>query len=570
MEGYLKNNPNKPDVAWWLTQIRMGIRFRSKAAFEEKWPQWRNYYRNEFADGVLPSNIFFKMIRTTVPRIYFRNPSISIISAKPGIENAIFAKLVERTDNKLIRQMQIKKHLKRQVQETFMFGTGIGKMGFGSQFHSSPEEIGETAAPLFNKDNEAVEYNFDVMPNMPWYAKWPTGSYILPALTAYKEDARWECFHSRRPVADVKVDKRFKNTASLKPMKQTFEIQNSGALTNLTPVEMVDLFEVRDKKTGMVFIMSPQLVDKPLAVEEDAFLRMGIEVGKVTVFNDDDERVWGIPDSQILEPQQREINEIRTITMYHRRLSTIKMLAKRGGILPEEAAKMLNSDIAALVWTEDDPDQVIKIVQAADIPQALLKSEIGVMNDIRENMGFSRNEFGEFQGGRESPTATETQIVKQASEIRVDERRDMIADLLVEVVEDLNTLIFKHWTQEQVVEVSGPAGVPIWVKFRPTMLKRGKYEVKVDPDQSVAQTKELREAKAIGLYDRLKENPLIDPMKLTQHLLHELHGVAFDDMMRGIPGGMGLQQDRPISPDQLGQVVRNVGQQAPQLVEGQQ
>ena len=88
------------------------------------------------------------MIRTTVPRIYFRNPSISVISTKPGLENFVFAKLTERVDNKLLRQMKIKKHFKRQVQDAWMFGTGVGKLGFGSQFHSSPEGVGETEAPL--------------------------------------------------------------------------------------------------------------------------------------------------------------------------------------------------------------------------------------------------------------------------------------------------------------------------------------------------------------------------------------------------------------------------------------
>ena len=567
MQGYKKNDPRRPDVAWWLIQIRKGLRFRKEAAYEDKWPIWRRYYRNEFKAGVLPSNIFFKMARTVVPRIYFRNPSISVISAKPGIENAIFAKLLERTDNKVLRQMKIKKHLKRQVQDTFFFGTGIGKLGFGSQFHNSPEGVGITEAPLFRKGQESVEYNFDVIPNTPWYAKWPTGGYILPAGTAYKEDARWECFFVRRPVDDIKIDSRFKNTSDLKPMKQTFELGVSNMKKPVDSVDMVDLFEVHDKKTGMVFVISPQLSDKPLAVEEDAFMRLGIEVGKITVFNDDDERVWGIPDSQILEPQQREINEIRTITMYHRRLSTIKALIRRGAMLPEEAEKLLNSDILAIAWTEEDPDRSVKILQAADIPQALLKSEISVMNDVRETMGFSRNEFGEFQGGRESPTATETKIVKQASDIRVDERRDMLADLLVEITNDINTIIFKHWNKEQVVEVSGPAGIPIWVKFRPTMLKRGKYEVKVDPDSSIPETKELREQKALVVYEQFKMNPLIDPQKLTEYLLHEMHGVHFDDMMRGIPQGGGMSPEQAITPEQLGQVTRNVGQKAPQLVQ---
>ena len=564
MEGY-KGKSTTPDVPWWLQQIRYGLAFRKEAAYEKKWPQWRNMYRGEWKPGIMPSNVFFKMVRTVVPRIYFRNPSVSIISKKPGMEGLLLAKLLERTDNKILTQMQVKKHMKRQVQDTFMFGTGIGKLGFGSQFHSSPEGVGTTEAPKYNNGNEAVEYNFDVMPNMPWYARWPVDGYVVPAGTVNREDARWECFITKRPLADLKVDKRLKNINRVKPAQASLLKTQFGKGDNKFPVEMADLYEIRDKKTGQVFILSPHLQDKVLAQEDDEFLRLGIEVGNPMIFNDDDERFWGIPDSQILEPLQRNLNEVKTMQMYHRRLSLVRLLCKRAGISAEEAAKLIGPDVCPIVWTEEDPGEVVKVIQSADIPGALIQQEVSLVNEVRETLGFSRNEFGEFQGGRESPTATEAQIVKAASEIRVDERRDMVADLLVSLTQDVNTIIFKHWTEEQVVDVAGPAGVPIWVAFKPAMLKRGKYEVSVDPDQSIPMTKELKEQKAMLVYEQFKTNPFIDPVKLTAYLLHNMHGVAFDDMMRGMPE-QGGSQERPLSISEFGQLNENVAKAAPQLV----
>lgn len=565
MEGYLLKS-TKPDVPWWLQQIRYGLAFRKEAAYEAKWPQWRNMYRGEWKPGIMPSNVFFKMVRTVVPRIYFRNPSISVVSRKPGMEGFLLAKLLERTDNKLLVQMQVKKHMKRQVQDAFMFGTGPGKLGFGSQFHSSPEGVGTTEAPLYNKGKEAVEYNFDVMPNMPWYARWPVNGYVVPAGTVNREDARWECFITRRPLSDLKVDKRLKNIDKVKPARSSLLRTEFSRGADKFPVEMADLYELRDKKTGQVFILSPHLEDTVLAQEDDEFLRLGIEVGYPLIFNDDDERFWGIPDSQILEPLQRSLNEIKTMEMFHRRLSIVRILAKRNAISQEEAEKLIGPDVLPIIWTEEDPELAIKVMQSADIPDALWKSEANLVNEVRETLGFSRNEFGEFQGGRESPTATEAQIVKAASEIRVDERRDMIADLLVSLTHDINTIIFKHWTEEQVVDVVGPGGVPIWVAFKPAMLKRGKYEISVDPDQSIPMTKELKEQKAVVVYEQFKQNPLIDPVKLTAYLLHNMHGVAFDDMMRGLPQGAGLTQEQPLSISQFGELNRNVQAKAPQLL----
>jgi hypothetical protein len=254
--------------------------------------------------------------------------------------------------------------------------------------------------------------------------------------------------------------------------------------------------------------------------------------------------------------------------MYHRRLSIVRILAQTNSISKEEAMKLIGPDVVPIVWVDGPIDQAVKVMQSSTVPNELYRSEAAVRDDVRETLGFSRNEFGEFQGGRESPTATEAQIVKAASEIRVDERRDMVADILVSLTHDINTIIFKHWTEEQVVDVVGPGGVPIWVAFKPAMLRRGKYEISVDPDQSIPMTKELKERKAMMVYEAFKLNPLIDPVKLTAYLLHNMHGVAFDDMMRGLPEGAGLSQEQPLGISQFGQLVQNVQQKAPQLLNG--
>lgn len=565
-DGY-KNG--QPDVAYWLQQIRLGLDFRKKAAYEQSWARWRQYYRGEWKDGVLPSNVFFKMLRTTVPRIYFQNPSISLISTKPGLENAILAKLMERVDNRLIRTMGVKKQIKRIVQDAWMFGTGVGKKGFGSLYQATPQPFQESAPVDVTKGKgslrEYVEYNYNIQPNMPWFMRASPATFIVPAELEYIEDARWSCFVIRRPLSDVQNDIRFKNVKGIGPT--TVDFSTGMEINSRFSIPMIDLYEIRDKKTGKVFVICPQVKDKCLLYEDDEFARLNINVSNTLVFNDDDERMWGIPDSQMLEPLQLELNEIRTFTMYHRRLSIIKILARRNSISEEEAAKMLSPDVGAISWVDGDPNTSVKfgsLVQ--DIPQGLVTSAALVEQDVRETLGFGRNQFGEYRQGSRAATATEADIVSEAANIRVDERRDMVADLLVEIVQDYHPLIFDHWSNEQVEEIIGPAGVPFWITFKPSMLRRTSYNVMADPDQSLPQTKELREAKALKLYTVLSTNPLVDPYKLTSYLLREMHGVQFDDMIRGLPPGMGLTPDRPMTVDQYGQVIQNVASNAPQLM----
>lgn len=565
-EGY---NRGKPDVGYWLRQIRHGIEYRKQAANEANWRLWRQYYRGQWDSQILPSNVFFKMLRTVVPRIYFRNPSISITPAKPGLENIVLAKILERTDNKLIRNGKIKKQMKRMVQDAWMFGTGVGKKGFGSEYQSTPQPVGTTVPPDASKPSarlsEFVEYNYDIQANMPWFLRVSPGDFVVPAGLDYIENARWVAFKIVRPTNDVKADPRLKNTASLGSSLMDVGDRNFKHRMRQT-VDLLDMFEVHDKKTGMVFIISPSSTERTLLFEESEFARLQINVASTLVFNDDDEYFWGIPDSQILEPLQLEANEVKTYMMYHRRLSIARILARRNALTEEEALKLVGPDVMPVVSVDGDPRTSIQLQNGIDIPAGLIQMESLVSNEVRETLGFSRNEFGEFRPGSRSPTATETRKVSDASAIRVDERRDMVADLLVEVITDFHPIIFNHWTEEQVEEIIGPAGIPFWIRFRPSMLSKINYNIAADPDQAAPQTKELREAKALRLYEILKTNPLIDPTRLTQYLLKEMHGVQFDDMMIGLPTGAGLTPQNPITPQQFAGVLQNVAKRNPQLL----
>lgn len=545
-EGYIKG---KPDVSWWIAQIEAGIKFRKKFAKEDKWEDWRNYYRGNWIAGILPSNIYFKMLRTIVPRVYFRNPSISLQATKPGIENALFAQLLERIDNKLIKRMKLKKQIKMMVQDCFMFGTAAGKLGFGAEFTPSPKDL-ETDQPF--KNGKIVEYNQNVHANMPWFMRVHTGAFIVPAGLIDFDDSRFAIHWIRRSLQDVKDDPRFTNTADLQGSTKG-QMTDAGSTSSANkenqsysnPTPMIDLYEIRDKKTGKVFVIAPYASDgKVLYFGDDELQSQGRLPFYTFSFNADDDVFWGVPDSQILEPIQLEINETRTQIMKHRRLSLVKILAKVNSIEDSEAAKLVEESVSPVVFIKGNVNTDIKFLEGSNIPRDLFTAFEVTVFDARETVGFSRNEFGEFNSRSGDTSATEASIVKQASEIRVDERRDMVADMITDIVDHMHTIIFEHWTDEQIVDVMGPGGVSIWIKFRPSMLKSGSYEVSVDPDTSLPETKQSRQNKATQLFALLNGDALIDQMKLRRYLLHEMHGTVFDDML--IFPGLGTPTD-PLS-----------------------
>lgn len=555
IEGYLRT---KPDSDWWLEQIKAGENYRRVAAYQDNWKRWRHYYRGMWRPDIMPVNLFFALLRSTVPRVYFRNPTVSITPGKPGLLFMAFAQILERTDNKLIRQMRLKNHMKRTIQDAFLFGTGAIKVGFGGQFTPSPSF--DPTFDNFGRDKKGnlTEFLNTTAPNMPWVSRLPPGNLVTPPGLMSFDETPWLATEIIRPLDDVRRDPRLTGTDGIKSF-----IVEDGMTTHgiRRRRKMVRLYEVRDWRTNKVFVIAPDKEGNKILFEGfDEFQIVGMPILPL-IFNEDDEWAWGLPDSQIIEPYQLEANEIRTQIMKHRRISIAKILARRGSVREDEMAKLVSEDVLPVIQTEGDPRTSVQTMQAGNIPQDLLIASRELSQDMREAVGFSRNQLGEFNSRSGDTTATEANIVQAATEIRINERRDAVADLLIQTMEHVNTVIFNHWTQDDVVDVVGPGGVPVWVQFQGKLLKEGHYHVKIDPDSSLPETRDLREQKAVQLYTLLKENPLIDPIKLTQYLLNELRGTAFDDLMRALPQ-VG-QPQQAISPPQFADMIGRSVQEIP-------
>jgi hypothetical protein len=197
-----------------------------------------------------------------------------------------------------------------------------------------------------------------------------------------------------------------------------------------------------------------------------------------------------------------------------------------------------------------------KILQMAgiQIPAGLIEEDTLMDREAQELMGLGVNQFGEYAPGSADRSATEANIVNQATQIRIDEHRDSCADLLTDLVADMNQVIIDQWTGDIVLDIVGPAGVPIWVKLQPEMMRNAVYELNVDPDTSLPLTKDRREQKAVGMFKLLSKNPLINPIELTHFLLNETYGVYADNLLLN-----PMFNTSPNNPMDFGQAAQHLG-----------
>lgn len=527
--GYNDSKNQNPNIVWWEEQIKAGEKFRKDRACESEWETWRSYYRGDFnSTSVLPINIFFSIMNSLVPRVYFRNPTVSLSPGVPGLEAMMFARVLQRIDNKMLTMMGVKQQIKQMIRDAFLFGTGVGKMGFGGIYN--------TGIMPYQPGKEPTEYLMLNQQNMPWFRSICPGDFVVPhGIRSIGPDTRWVAYKMTRPLDDVRADERFVESARKSLVSKEFMKE----LDSKIPV--VELYEVQDRKTGMSFVIAPKCGgEKALYVGPDAMQQIMPFSALPLIFNENDNCFWGVPDSKIIEPYQLELNETNTQIMKHRRTSIIKLLAQRGAIKEEEVEKFLSEEVEALVWTEDDPKNAINVTQSGTIPPEFRLHVQDVLGNVRETVGFSRNQMGEFNSRSGDTTATEANIVAQSMEIRVDERRDIAADLLVQMVDALHQLMFITLPDQIVVDMAGPNGAIIWVQFKKDLIRTGRYTVVIDPDSTQPQTQEMRQQRARENYQLFQANPLIDPLKLTQYALSETMGNQFDDMLN--PQAVMLQQ----------------------------
>ena len=528
--GYKQSG--EPIADYWIGQLRKGLEFRKKAAYESQWKNWLQYYRGDFSDDVLPVNIIFKMIRTIVPRTYFRDPTVSITQEKPGELYAVMAQMLERIDNKLIRQMKYKKQMKIAIQDACLFGTGFLKLGFGAERTPTPDAI-ETEAPMVKKgrDQYEIEYHSLVFANMPWVLRVHPRNIVFPDKCVDFAAARWVAHIEQVHIDDLRNDPRFKNVADIQTAKPVQNTMDRSAKVEDLPEGYVQIVEFRDKKSGKVFVIAPYHSKKVLLVEDDTFTQEHNRFPIYPiVFNADTDRCWGVPDAKILDPQQRELNEIRTQEMLHRRHAVVKLLFQEDSISPDEMEKMDSSDVGACVKVTDiNAVRPMAIVNA--IPTGLIEQDQNVQREVQELIGLGSNQFGEYAPGSADRSATEANIVNQATQIRMDERRDAVADVTEDIFQGVHSIIFEHWNEEQVVDIVGDNGATFWVKVQPEYLRNGTYDINIDPDTGLPMTAQLRKANAVQTYQMLSQNPKINQDKLLNMLLRELHGAEYDDLV---------------------------------------
>lgn len=524
----------------WTHKIRMGEEFRKSYSSFKDWDNYRKMYRNKWDENILPVNKIFSYGRMLIPRVYFNSPRISTTAAHPGL--VAHARVVEAIDNMLIRETMVKQTLKKSSLDSFLCGPGPIKLGFDSEYGYMPEQStdddGSTVTQHSKKDGRRIEYNETVKPGMPWALRVAPEDIIVPWGSEDFSRLPWIAHRIIRPLKDVKQDQKYKNTQELKGTLTAHQRKNAMGDAFKPAIDRSDnemyceIYEIRDYIEGRIYALCENTF---ILDEVDALQIDGLPYECIT-FNPDPEYIYGIADADILQAQQKELNTITTQAQAHRAIALLKFLYKLDSIDAAELQKFLSGQVGVGVGIKGDLplSQVIMALQP-HIPVELQPAAMACNAAMKESLGFSSNELGDYQTG--SPrSATETMTVSQAFEQRISERRDIVGDVLLRIVRKWNQYLFKFWNTEKVIRVVGPDGIPGWVSYTGEQL-RGEYFLSIDIDSGMPMNRAVKIQMANDLFMKFNGDGMVDQVQLRQILLD-----AYSSIDPRIPGLMMAPQ----------------------------
>lgn len=520
----------------WRDEIETGLEYRRKFGLEDIWGKLESIYYNVHEsmtnDG---PNIFLSQGDAMLSSLTVPSPYVEV---EPRIPEAVDkAPLLSGVDNALMEDMRLQEEVEKASLHAYLWGRGFIKVGYDSEFGYDPSfdimgdaQLGMTLTQFDSKGRRLIEYDSQVKPGMPWARAVLPHDIVVPWGTMDINTAPWIAHRLVRHVDDIKADRKYSNTKGLQPQISMEDFVNSyrssmrtlRRTTATQEAEFIEFYEIHDRESGRIYCVT---------WDSDKFLRNQTNALQIEnklpfagmSFVPRARAFWVTPDVYYLFYIQTELSDTAVQRTKQRRLSVLKFLFDEEAIGPEELQKLLSPDVGAAAKIEAGGDITKAVMRLDNSPnQTLAQEEELLRANAREQIGFSRNQLGEYTGGRK--TATEVGVVEKSSNLRMTRRGKAVKTLYEDSLQLINGIIFNHWTSPRAVRILGPTQGQQWMKLNGPFLK-SKYSYKVSLiDEEEAKQDELQ---ALQLYGTLAQDPGVDPIALRMYLTNRFRNPAF-------------------------------------------
>jgi len=473
------------------------------------WNRMINLYRGKQYRSTAPFdrmlvNIAFATINTLYPSVSIGRPKIVVNPRGP--EDADKSVIAEAIVNYWWEHYQCQEEFQLAVRDFLIIGHGWVKSGY--RYVEEDVVIEETDDEAASKDKAVniAETDIIVTEDRPFIERIdPFNMFVDPEGTTMK-DIRWIAQRVRRPLKDVKNDKRYDFSARQEVTGSTVSQYNDGRQyksmdSAYEPESFADIIEFYDLDKKTMCIFAAEGGDKFLVKPTEIPFAFG---HPFTMLRNYDIPGYFYPMGELeaIEPLQYELNETRTQMMNHRKRYSRKYLYKENAFDDFGRNALASDEDNAMVPVKGDENlaNVVAPMPALINPPDFYNQSSLIISDIDRVTGLSDYQRGILPEVRR--TATEASILQGVADSRAAEKLTLIEKGIATVAFRLIKLAQQFMTEEQTVRVTDKRGAWAWVNFDSEYID-GEFDFTVEAGSTVPQNEGFRRQRALQLVDAM-------------------------------------------------------------------
>lgn len=526
---------NSEIITSYRNRIEQTKRWRREERCDDLWSRMIDMYRGkhfktETEEDRLLVNLAFATINVISPSVSVNYPKITVNARK--YEDAPRAVVTEAVVNYWWRHYECQKEFRTAVKDMLIIGHGFLKTGYrfvekdGSDYEASDELA--SAAP-----ESITESDFIITEDRPFVERISPFDIFVDADATSMQDIRWIAQRVRRPLKDVKKDKRYNSAARNEAAPSHYSkwgIDDWRGSVRPRRSEndddaYVEIWEYYDIETGKMsvfcdggdkFLVNPMTI--PFAFGHPFVMLRNYEVP---------EHFYPMGELEAIEPLQMELNQTRTQMMNHRKRFSRKWLYKESAFDADGRAALESDEdnVMVPVISEEALGNVITPMPAVISPPEFYNQSNLISGDIDRVSGISEYQRGGMPEIRR--TATEAAISQDASNARSADKLAIIERGIGECARRLVMLAQQYMTAEGAVRLAGKDAQPIWVNFDRDYIQ-GDFDFEVEGGSTQPINESFRRQMALQVVDAMApfaSAGIIDMPKLATYVLQYGFGI---------------------------------------------
>lgn len=548
---------NQELITKYRDKIEQSRRWRREENFDKTWKRMVDMYRgkqflgNSDQDRML-INDAFATINVIWPSVSVNHPKITVNARR--YEDAPKAIVTEEVVNYWWKHYECQSEFRRSVKDMLIVGHGWLKTGYRFVEKTEDEQY-DTADELASPES-ITESEIIITEDRPFVERISPFDVFVDADATSISDMRWIAQRIRRPIIDVKKDKRYNAQARREaaPSHYTKWGQDGSMPRRSEKAEdgYVEIWEFYDIDRGTIsifcdgsdkFLVNPTEI--PFAFGHPFVMLRNYEIP---------EHFYPMGELEAIEPLQMELNETRTQMMNHRKRFSRKWLYKESAF-DAEGRSALESDednVLVPVISEEGLGGVVAPMPAVISPPEFYNQSSLITNDIDRISGISEYARGALPEIRR--TATEAGIIQDAANARASDKLAIIEKAIADAARRLVMLAQQYMTGEQAVRVAGKDATNVWVEFDRDYIQ-GEFDFDVEAGSTQPVNESFRRQMALQVVDAMApfaQAGILDMAKLATYVLEKGFGIksAAGFIMAPPPAPeMPVAPEQPVAPE---------------------